>query len=357
MPLGSLGRIFGCDLAIDPGSESVRALGRSGEVVAVPSVLARVEPGHGSFLRRDLVGESAKTVESRSAGEGAEGGRGSRFSSSDVGVTIFRPISHGAVRDIAAAERLFAHVFREAPGRTWGARPRVVAGAGAGLSTVELRATSEALEGGGAKVVRLVPGLVACALALERSERTAEGAVRLILELGAERTGVGIASRTGVVVSAHLPLGFSDIDRALAGALARRGLAVSLREATQLREGLGLPASGSSPARKGLLADLADIEDVLPRDVGAAIEPFLLYVADAVRGVLSRAPEGVAENLFDYGAALAGAPGATPGLAEFLEADLELPVRAAPDGAALRVRGLALLAEEGDLLAHVAVEA
>jgi len=374
VPLGSFGRMFGYDLALDPGSESVRALGRSGEVVAVPALLGRVDPGRGSFLRKDLVGESAKTLQLRSMGEGAPAGlpQGSA-------ARILRPISRGAVTDVAAAERLFAHVFREAPGRTWGARPRVVAGVNAGLSTVELGALVEALESAGARAVSLVPGLVACALALQRSRQdeqdapdggpAAEGggedvhrgdrlgspfSPQLVIELGAERTGIGIASRAGVLASTHVPLGFRDLDTALAGQLRRRGLPVGAAEAARAREGLGLPAPGGAPTSPG---PLSDTEDVLPRDVGAAIAPFILWITDEVRAVLARAPEGVAESLLEYGAVLAGAPAATPGLAEFIAADLELPVCAAHDPAALRVKGLALVAEDNELLAHVAVEA
>jgi len=227
--------------------------------------------------------------------------------------------------------------------------------------------------------VSLVPGLVACALALykfRQDERDApdggpapEGggedahrgdrlgspfSPQLVIELGAERTGIGIASRAGVLASSHVPLGFRDLDAALAGQLRRRGLPVPPAGASRAREGLGLPAPGGAPTSPG---PLSDTEDVLPRDVGAAIAPFLLYITDEVRAVLARAPEGVAESLLEFGAVLAGAPAATPGLAEFIEADLELPVRAAHDPAALRVKGLALVAEDNELVAHVAVEA
>jgi actin-like ATPase involved in cell morphogenesis len=366
LPLGALGRVLGYDLALDAGSESVRALARTGEIVAVPSVIARVDPSGGGFLRTELVGEAARSLEPRAAASErghvrlASAGRPERGSGHDV--RVVRPITRGAVADVDAAERLFAHVFQEAPRRTWGARPRVVAGVSAGLTPVEQRALAAALKGGGAKGVTLVPALVACAIALERHGRTSPsdggGAARLVVELGAERTGFGIASRSCVIQSGHLGLGGRDLDLALAGSLRRRGLAISTGDAGRLRMELGLPTPGA-----GLRADedasdpLRDAEDVLPRDVGAAMGPFLRLIADEVRELLIRSPDGVAEDVLGYGVALVGAPAATPGLADVLSADLELPVTVPREPESLRVKGLALLMDEPDLLAHMAVDA
>ncbi|MHC5056403.1 MAG: rod shape-determining protein [Planctomycetota bacterium] len=368
MPLGALGRVLGYDLALDPGSGSVRALARTGEIVAVPSVLARVDPSGGGFLRTELVGEPARALGPRAATSERGSSRLASALRPERGpgpdVRIVKPIARGAVTDVAAAERLFAHVFQEAPRRTWGARPRAVAGVGAGLTPVEQRALAAALKGGGAKGVTLVPALAACAIALERyasqgpAGAGSEGAARLIVELGAERTGFGIASRSGVIASGFLGLGARDLDLALAGRLRRRGLAISTEDAGRLRMELGLPAPGA-----GLREDeeeagpLGDAEDVLPRDVGAALGPFLRLIADEVRELLVRSPDGVAEDVLEFGVALAGAPASTPGFADALSADLELPVTVARDPADLRVRGLALLMDEPDLLAHMAVDA
>jgi actin-like ATPase involved in cell morphogenesis len=102
---------------------------------------------------------------------------------------------------------------------------------------------------------------------------------------------------------------------------------------------------------------LAGPDDVLPRHVGEALGPFLACIADEVRGVISRSPEEAAAGLLEDGLTLAGAPALTPGLAEALAADLELPASVAPDPANLRVKGIALLLEERELLGEIAVEA
>jgi len=368
LPLGALARVLGYDLALDPGSESVRALARTGDIAMVPSVLARVEASAGGFLRTELVGGAARALEPRAAADERGSSRLASARRPDSGrggdVRIVRPIARGAVSDVAAAERLFAHVFQEAPRRTWGARPRVVAGVGSGLTAVEQRALAASLKGAGAKGVTLVPSLAACVISLEHSAYApregaeARGAARLIVELGAERTCFGVASRSGVIASGHLALGARDLDLALAGALRRRGLAISIEDAGGLRRELGLPAPGlDSPEEEPPARPLRDTEDVLPRDIGAALGPFVRLIADEVRELLVRSPDGVAEDALRYGVTLAGAPAATPGLAEVLAADLELPVSVAREPAELRVRGLALLMDEPDLLAHMAVDA
>ena len=175
-------------------------------------------------------------------------------------------------------------------------------------------------------------------------------------ELGHGRTGVGLASASGVLASRDVPVAACDLDLALGGYLRRRGLLVSTAEASRLREGLGLPAEAVSredgPSRS---ERVEDIEDVLPRHVGAALAPLLELIVDSIREVLAVAPGGVVEDLLEDGLVLAGGPAATPGIARAASQDLELPARVAPDPANLRVRGLALLAEDEVLLDEVGV--
>ena len=375
-----LGRLLGHELAIDAGSESIKVLPRGGEppggVVVIPSLVARAEPGGGGFLRSDVAGEAARLLAARAEGAGA--GRPGAVS---TGVAIRRPILRGAVADVATAARLFEHVFQEAPGRRWGSRPRVLCGVGAGTTVVEQQALAAALESAGARRVRLVPSLAACALTLQRcatdgANGRAEGSAFFVMEMGTGRTGFGLASSAGVLAAASIPIGSRDIDRALAGQLRRRGLVVTESDAGRLRRDLGLPAPGvrddglpvraaarlsacgrCPPAQAGTqTGDLADIEEVLPRHVGAAAGPFLTYLADEVRRLLARSPVGAVEDLLEGGLVLAGGPAATPGLAERLAADLALPVRVAPDPANLAVTGLALLLEEGRLIEGLAAE-
>jgi rod shape-determining protein MreB len=395
MPLRSLGRLLGYALALDPGSRSVKALAAGGRVAEVPSLVARVDPGRAALLGAEPVGEEARALSY----------------SRRPGVTIIRPIERGVIADVGAAEKLFAHVFalmlEEAPGRVWTSRPRVICGIGAGLTEVEQRAFADVLDRAGARSVDLVPSLAACACALDRQAaedaRKEEGmepqidadrrgygrgrgedeirigvhprspppggqdlrftrlrrvpsGVHLVAELGHGRTGVGLASVSGVLASRHVPLGARDLDLALSGYLRRRGLVVSVEDAARLRETLGLPASHPSREDGPPRSDrLKDVEDCLPRHVGAALAPFLELLVDSVREVIAAAPGDVVEDLLDEGLVLAGAPAATPGLAGAIGTDLELPARVAPEPAGLRVRGLALLAEDEQLLGEVGV--
>jgi rod shape-determining protein MreB len=391
MPLRSLGRLLGRALALDPGSRCVKALvpgrpgngedqtsasGRPGKDLArasgpgagiaeIPSLVARVDPGRAALLGTEPVGEAARVLSF----------------SERPGVTIVSPIERGAVADPGAAEKLFAHVFSsmldETTGRVWASRPRVICGVGAGLTEVEQRALADALDRAGARQVHLVPSLVACACALEGcpavgstplsgrpgaktlrgpAGQVEPGRVHLVAELGHGRTGVGLASGSGVLVSRSVPAAACDLDLALSGYLRRRGLVVSTEETSRLREGLGLPAEPvcreDGPSRT---ERVEDIEDVLPRHVGAALAPLLELIVDSVREVLAVAPGGVVEDLLEEGLVLAGGPAATPGIARAISHDLELPARIAPDPAHLRVRGLALVAEDEVLLGDVGV--
>jgi rod shape-determining protein MreB len=345
VPIGPLDRAFNQDIALDPGSEHCRVMAGPTEALVVPSLVARIRPGYLPFMRGEAVGLQAREVALRSQRD--ETGRGGV-----PGVELIRPIRRGAIADAFAAERLFAHIFREAPGRRWGARPRVLCGIGPGVTPAQQRTMVDALDRGGAKRIKLVPALSACVLALKPVDPST---VRLIVEFGAECTGIGIASCTGVVKASSLPLGSFDLDRVLAGSLRRRGLAVGIDRATALREGLGLPTVGSDSCDDG--EPLCDVEDVLPRHVGAALGPFVRYIADEVIDVMSRAPEGAASDIVEGGIVLAGAPAATPGIAETLAADIGIAVACARFPDTLRVRGLVKFLLQPDLLDEAGVEA
>jgi hypothetical protein len=288
----------------------------------------------------------------------------------------------------------------------------VILGLGAGISEAEAALLVEVLEAAGAGRVVPVPALAACALGIsekwghDASARPCSGdgrpgygqrddvaspllpqfppgPVRLIIELGAERICMGLATAACVIAAGHVPLGFRDLDRALQGHLARRGVVLSEAGAESARRALGLPAAEAGPKTEdgrvktataqpppgvnavdpvnlfnleaGATHETRDpMDDVLPRDVGRALDPFLAHVADETRRLLSRAPEGAGEEALSHGLVLAGRPAGTPGLAERLSRELGWPPETtlvAPD---LRAEGLALLGGRPDLLAALA---
>jgi len=346
VPLGPLGKAFGQQLALDPGSQTCRVFAASTGVVAIPSLVARVEPGSGALRRSEVVGEEAIAVASRAQRDGAGVGLG--------GVTLSRPIVRGAIADGVAAQRVFTHIFRESPVRKWGARPSVVCGIGPGITGTEQRAFVDALDRSGAKRIKLVPSLAACALTLEEGA-AGVGRARLIVEMGYERIGIGVATGAGVIVSAGLWLGGYDLDRVLVGALRRRGLDVTFDQARALREGLGFPDRSAETADED--DELQEIDDVLPRHVGAALRPFVLYVADEIREVLALTPEGAAEDVLGGGVVLCGGAAQTPGLSSLLGEDLGVEVTTASRPTTVRVRGLARYLDYPDLLDEVGREA
>jgi rod shape-determining protein MreB len=344
--------MFNHELALDPGSENARASARGGNVITVPSLIATVERGQMSLVGTEAVGRDALSIAARSQRE--------RVSAKGLaGVTLVNPISRGAVSDAAAAEKLFSHIFREAPGRTWGARPSILCGVSPGLTAAEQRGLVDALDRSGAKRIRLVPSLAACALALEKMSDGGSGAARLIVELGAERTGIGIASKSGVLASRGLAFGARDMDRIFLGRLKRQGLQIGLDEARDLREGLGMPSSSTEglDSWTGALEILEDVEDILPRHVGGALAPYVLHIADEIRDVMARAPDEAASDILAEGVMLAGGASAMPGLAEFLSNDLQMPVRKLPMCQNLRIKGLVEYMDEEQLLKDVCVDA
>jgi actin-like ATPase involved in cell morphogenesis len=177
----------------------------------------------------------------------------------------------------------------------------------------------------------------------------------LIVEMGYERIGFGVATGAGVLVSGGLDLGGYDLDRVLVGALRRRGLTVSFDQARALREGLGFPDSALDTGEDE--DELREPDDVLPRHVGPALRPFVLFIADEIREILARTPGEAAEDVLGCGVILCGGAAQTPGVARLMGEDLGVPVTVAPKPATVRVRGLARYLDYPDLLDEVGSEA
>lgn len=318
--LGSLfSNAFKYNLALDIGSLNIRAGINPNEIIHVPSLLVRVEGGKESLGTRELVGAAAKRVHEQIKTHGH---------SPLSNMLLLRPVRRGVVGSVEITERVLRHVFCGFPKKSFSTRPFVLCGVSAHASVLEMQNIIEAIMQAGARRAELVSG--PSAVCVQHSIETGAplGTTRLVIELGEEIIGMGIASSSGVLASRRLPFGMRELVMAVRGHLNRLGAELTTQDAT----------------------DKLINEDITEEEITPALLPFLRLIADEAKELIARAPEMLLDDLMKEGILLAGAPAQLKGLAQFLKTELELDVTVCKAPENIRTRGLASIMQNNELL-------
>lgn len=313
------------DLALDLGTATTRVLGPSGATLLDEPTLAAVDADSGRLLAfgREALGRAAGSA-----------GR----------VKVVRPVRHGQLMDLSLAEELLAEVLRRSgAGRV--ARPRVLACVPVEATGVQRRALDRALRKAGARVVRLVEAPVAAAIGAGLAIEEPSGSLAVVL--GAGRSEVALLALGGVVTSASLASGGSDLDTAVRTHLARaRGVLVDAATAESLRRRIG---SVAWPVEE-VEAEVAGREISTGRPVSAVVarselRPVLLEgtqgALDAAVRCITSAPPDLANDLLGAGVHLMGGLARLHGLDQRLASATGLPVHVSESPEQLVVIGTA----------------
>ncbi len=318
-------RVVSDDLALDLGTARTLVLDPSGAVRVSEPTLAAIDADTGRLL---AFGEDALGRASASAGR----------------VNVVRPVRHGQMMDLDLAAELLADVLRRA-GASRVSRPRVLVAVAVESTRVQRRALDHALRKAGARAVRFIEAPVAAAIGAGLAIEEPSGS--MVAVLGAGRCEVAVLALGGVVTSASLALGGSDLDAAVRTYLSHAyGLHVDHATAEALRERLGSVATGDD----GASAQVAGREVATGRlrevvVTRAELRPVLIDGLEpalnaAVRCITSSPPD-LANDLLGAGLHLAGGLARLHGLDGRFATTTGLPVHVDDRPQQLVVRGAA----------------
>ncbi|MCL2731277.1 MAG: rod shape-determining protein [Actinomycetia bacterium] len=323
-----------CQIAVDIGAARTRVyLRNEGIVVDEPSVAA-VDVRTGALI---AVGARAETMAGRTPQH----------------IRVVRPVSSGAVVDIAMAQRMLRHVLGDKLGRRWSrmsstrGMPVPVLRAAVcmphGSEPIALRAAMETMYGLGARKVELVDTLIAaavgCGLPVEQPEAT------MIVVCGAGTTHVAVLSLGAIVSAETVPVGGDAIDRAVVEHLrSQHELMLPSQSVRPLHQLLGGTTTTEVHGRD-VVSGLARTVTVETESVRHAMRPPLTAVLDAITSVLRQSPPDLVADLADRGIMLAGGSAHMPGLDLMLRQATNVPVHIAPHPDTVAVRGLGAMIE------------
>lgn len=316
---------WGDEPAIDLGTASTHICVKgAGVVVREPSVIAFDASGR----RQVAVGLEAKRMLERNVED----------------VRVVRPIRGGMVADFDAAVAMLRHFLHQALGRRPLWSPLVVTSHPDGATPVERRALVDTIRAaGGGQVLGVQRAL---ATALGAGIQIGGDTSRMIIDMGAGVTNVGIVAMGLATTGASLRYGGDDVDEVLRRAIQQtQGIRISPASAEQVKLHVGTllpPEEDDSMRVEGVAADggpptsadisLTDIPDLLMRGLGR--------IADEISWLVEELPPRQQSEVAANGAVLTGGGALLGGVDAFLAEKLGIPVKVATDPLSCSILGL-----------------
>lgn len=316
---------WGDEIGVDLGTAHTQICVKGeGIVVREPSVIAY----SGSKRRPVAIGEEAALLEAKRL----------------PGVRVVRPLMGGVVADFDAAVDLARQCIRAALGRRPLVAPLVIGATTTETTPVERRALVDCLRAAGGGKVYLVPKCLAAGLGSEVPVDDTE--TRLVMDLGAGTTDIGLVSMGAVAKAMSLHYAGNDLDEALVRWVKHRvGVLISRWTAEQIKVRVSAVAEGL--ARKGGgLADLAGnnghiLAEELPlHEVPRVLRKAVAPIAGELRWMLSNLSPELRAEVHAGGMVLTGGTALLRGLAPLMEESVGLRATVARDPLSCTIIGL-----------------
>ncbi len=309
-------------VAIDLGSSSVHiSVKDGGVVVREPTVIAFAGPRR----RPAAYGSEAKQMLDREVSE----------------VEVVRPVRGGVIADFDATVALVRHLLHKALGHRPLLAPTVITALPTRGTAVERRALVTALRAAGAGEVIVIPRALAAAVGAGMPMDHPQ--CRLIIDMGAGATDVGVLSAGMVTDGLTLHFGGDDLDEAIVRFIKRRynqRIGMATAEDIKIMAG-ALPGDAATDQLR--LDDPSGAEsgaglrvEGIPELLSASLRP----VGGEIQWMLENLPDRQVEEMAMAETVLTGGCALMRGTAEILSHDLALPVRPATDPLSCTILGL-----------------
>lgn len=311
-------------MAIDLGTASCHiSVHGAGVVVREPSVIA-----FSADRRRTIaVGAEAKQMLDREVSD----------------VTVVRPLQGGVVADFDATVLMLRHFIHQALGHRPLLAPLVVTGEPTRATQIEQRALINALRAAGAGEVITVPRALAAAIGAGLPMNQPE--CRLLVDMGAGTTDIGIISMGMVAAGETVHFGGDDLDEAIRRYVRRR---YRMTIGRARAEDVKVMAGALSPE---MMAEQIRLSDLSGEETSAADAQKLEGIAELLRAALRPAiaevlwtleglPERQMDEIAQAESTLTGGCAQLRGIAELMSEELALRFTTALDPMSCTILGL-----------------
>lgn len=221
------------------------------------------------------------------------------------------------------------------------------------ISQVERRAYSKIFDSGiGAKHVWMVEKGIADAVGIGMPLDDPAG--NMIVNLGGGHTEISVISDGRMILNRVLRIGGQKLDEDIA-AMVRRQYHLAIGEKTAEKLKNSLACFGDIPEKSlkvyGIqtVTGLPKAEEIAALNVSVAIIESIDQITEAVHAMLERTPPQLLNDIRRAGIYLTGGVSQLPGLAPYMQAELEIPVYTVQDPISCGVRGLVKIMNDPSL--------
>lgn len=321
-------------IAIDLGTANTLVwVAGKGIMVNEPTVVA-VSEEEGKVV---AVGNEAKQMLGRTPGT----------------LRALRPMREGVIADYQVTEAMLRYFINKVSGKITFFKPEVMICVPAGCTQVERRAVLDAALAAGARHAYLIEEPLAAAIGAGIPISAPSG--HMILDVGGGAAEAAVVCLGGVVAHKSVRVGGNKIDEAIAEYVRKK---YNLIIGDQTAEMVKLKIGSATALTKEEKIEVSgrDYALGLPRtvmlssgEITEAIQPTLVQIAEAAKGVLENTPPELASDIIERGITLSGGTSTLRNFDRFMTQQTGVPAHLAEDPLLCVVKGTGIALENLDL--------
>lgn len=333
---------FTYDIGIDLGTaNTIVYLRGTGIVVFEPSVVA-IDKKTNRVL---AVGTEARQMIGRTP----------------ANVVAIRPLRDGVINDFDTTQAMLHHFISKAHeyfANTYKIpRPRVIVGVPSSVTEVERQAVIDASRTAGAREVFIVEEAMAAAIGANLPVEQASGS--MIVDIGGGTTDIAVISLGDIVVDRTIKIAGDEMDQdvidymrdkynLLIGERTAEEVKLSIGSAAPLEKELSMNVQG-----RDLLTGLPKSIEVSSVEIREALMNSIDQITEAVKDAIEDTPPELVTDLLTGGVHLAGGGALLPGIAQYWEKRLNVPVKVVKEPLSAVARGTASMLDHIQLLERI----
>lgn len=270
-------------------------------------------------------------------------------------IVASRPLKDGVIADYEVTEAMLRYFINRACGQHRFFKPEVMVCVPGGSTQVERRAVVDATLEAGARTAYLIEEPLAAAIGAKIPIAAASG--NMIVDMGGGSTEAAIISLGGVVVRRSVRVGGTKLDEAVANYIRKKyNLLVGERTAEEIKIKIGNAFIDKNRKPRTYEVRGRDSVSGLPRmitiseeELAEALEPPLISIVSAIKGVLEDVPPELASDIIDKGIVLSGGTALLHNMAKLVTDVTGVVAHVAEDALLCVVRGTGVAIENIEL--------
>lgn len=264
-----------------------------------------------------------------------------------------RPMREGVIADYQVTKAMLAYFIGKVVGRLQFLKPDVMICVPAGCTQVESRAALDATLAAGSAHAYLIDEPLAAAIGASIPVSAPSG--HMIVDIGGGAAEAAVISLGGVVVHQSVRVAGTKLDEAIQGYLKKKhnlivgdqtaeDIKIKIGSATNLAKEEKLEVSG-----RDLIFGLPRSISIASSEITEAINPPLMQIIGAVKGVLEDTPPELAADIIDKGIIMSGGTSLLRNFDKLLTRETGVPAHVAEDAMLCVVRGTGVVLENIEL--------